>query len=129
VKNSFSAGWVGGFDIFCSGLAHLPSGAIFTAGGNLDNTGSTPVYATYTFNNLTNIWNARARHDIPALVSDGDGFDQRGDAEHRRRPLDCRGAGNERTYFIAQPSHRNTESAALPSDERRPRRPRLLLRS
>src|SRR4051794_11873757 len=44
-----------GFNIFCSGLAHLMDGSIFTAGGNKDQQ-LNGIVQTHTFNPATNTW-------------------------------------------------------------------------
>jgi len=44
-----------GFNIFCSGLAHLMDGSIFTAGGNKD-AQLNGIVQTHTFNPTTNTW-------------------------------------------------------------------------
>src|SRR3954453_5414990 len=44
-----------GFNIFCSGLAHLMNGDIFTAGGNKDQQ-LNGIVQTHTFNPTTNTW-------------------------------------------------------------------------
>jgi hypothetical protein len=44
-----------GFNIFCSGLAHLFDGRLFTAGGNKDQA-LDGLNQTYTFDAATNVW-------------------------------------------------------------------------
>ena len=44
-----------GYNIFCSGLAHLPDGSIFAAGGNKD-AQLNGIVQTHTFNPTTNTW-------------------------------------------------------------------------
>src|SRR4051794_36692357 len=44
-----------GFNIFCSGLAHLMDGSIFTAGGNKDQA-LNGIVQTHVFNPTTNTW-------------------------------------------------------------------------
>ena len=44
-----------GFNIFCSGLAHLTDGALFVAGGN-KNSALDGIVQTHVFNYLTNTW-------------------------------------------------------------------------
>src|SRR3954447_12101567 len=44
-----------GFNIFCSGLAHLMDGSIFTTGGNKDQQ-LNGIVQTHTFNPTTNTW-------------------------------------------------------------------------
>jgi hypothetical protein len=44
-----------GFNIFCSGLAHLLDGTVFTAGGNKDSQ-LHGIRQTHVFNPATNIW-------------------------------------------------------------------------
>jgi hypothetical protein len=44
-----------GFNIFCSGLAHLTDGSIFVAGGNKDQQ-LNGIVQTHTFNPATNTW-------------------------------------------------------------------------
>jgi hypothetical protein len=44
-----------GYNIFCSGLAHLPDGSLFTAGGNKD-AQLNGIVQTHTFNPNTNTW-------------------------------------------------------------------------
>jgi WD40 repeat protein len=44
-----------GHNIFCSGLAHLPDGSIFVAGGNLD-ARLDGIVQTHTFDPTTNTW-------------------------------------------------------------------------
>jgi hypothetical protein len=50
-----TAAWVSGHNIFCAGLAHLPDGRLFTAGGNADQF-SNGIVNTYTFNVANNAW-------------------------------------------------------------------------
>jgi len=48
--------WVDtGFNIFCSGLAHLPDGSIYAAGGNRDSS-LNGIVQTHTFDPATNRW-------------------------------------------------------------------------
>jgi hypothetical protein len=47
--------WETGFNIFCSGLAHLMNGSIFTAGGNKDSS-LNGIVQTHTFDPATNTW-------------------------------------------------------------------------
>ena len=44
-----------GFNIFCSGLAHLPDGRMFMAGGNLDQQ-LNGIVETHIFDPVTNLW-------------------------------------------------------------------------
>src|SRR6478752_8950208 len=44
-----------GFNIFCSGLAHLPDGRMFMAGGNLDQQ-LNGIVQTHIFDPVTNLW-------------------------------------------------------------------------
>jgi hypothetical protein len=44
-----------GYDVFCSGLAHLPDGNVFLAGGN-KNAQLQGIVQTHLFNHLTNTW-------------------------------------------------------------------------
>ncbi|HET7808503.1 MAG TPA: hypothetical protein VFK71_08370, partial [Gaiellaceae bacterium] len=44
-----------GFNIFCSGLAHLPDGRMFMAGGNLDQQ-LNGIIQTHIFDPVTNLW-------------------------------------------------------------------------
>ena len=44
-----------GFNIFCSGLAHLPDGRMFIAGGNLDQQ-LNGIVQTHIFDPVTNLW-------------------------------------------------------------------------
>ena len=44
-----------GFNIFCSGLGHLPDGSLFLAGGN-KNAALDGIRQTHTFNTATNTW-------------------------------------------------------------------------
>jgi hypothetical protein len=44
-----------GFNIFCSGLAHLLDGSVFMAGGN-KNSSLNGIRQTHTFNPVTNTW-------------------------------------------------------------------------
>ena len=44
-----------GFNIFCSGLAHLPDGSLFLAGGNKD-AALHGIVQTHTFSPTTNTW-------------------------------------------------------------------------
>jgi Galactose oxidase-like, Early set domain/Bacterial Ig domain len=44
-----------GFNIFCSGLAHLPDGRMFMAGGNLDQQ-LNGIVQTHLFDPVTNLW-------------------------------------------------------------------------
>ena len=44
-----------GFNIFCSGLAHLPDGRMFMAGGNLDQQ-LNGIPQTHIFDPVTNLW-------------------------------------------------------------------------
>jgi hypothetical protein len=55
VADAFTPDWVTGYDIFCSGLAHLSNGTLFFAGGNAD-PNSDGIFATHTFDYVTNIW-------------------------------------------------------------------------
>jgi hypothetical protein len=50
-----TAAWVSGHNIFCAGLAHLPDGRLFTAGGNADQF-SNGIVNTYAFNFANNSW-------------------------------------------------------------------------
>jgi fibronectin type 3 domain-containing protein len=51
-----TAVWVNtGYNIFCSGLAHLPNGLLFVAGGN-KNAQLEGIDKTHVFNYLTNTW-------------------------------------------------------------------------
>jgi Concanavalin A-like lectin/glucanases superfamily/Domain of unknown function (DUF1929) len=45
-----------GFNVFCSGLAHLTDGSLFLAGGN-KNAALDGIVQTHVFNYLTNTWN------------------------------------------------------------------------
>ncbi len=45
-----------GFNIFCSGLAHLPDGRMFMAGGNKDQQ-LNGIVQTHIFDPVTNLWN------------------------------------------------------------------------
>ena len=48
--------WVGtGYNVFCSGLAHLTDGRLFLAGGNLDS-GLNGIRQTHVFDSSTNAW-------------------------------------------------------------------------
>ena len=48
--------WVNtGFNVFCSGLAHLSDGTLFLAGGN-KNSGLDGIVQTHLFNHQTNAW-------------------------------------------------------------------------
>src|SRR5947199_156622 len=44
-----------GFNVFCSGLAHLMDGSIFVAGGNKDQQ-LNGIVKTHLFNPVTNTW-------------------------------------------------------------------------
>ena len=44
-----------GFNIFCSGLAHLPDGRMFMAGGNKDQQ-LNGIVQTHIFDPVTNLW-------------------------------------------------------------------------
>ena len=59
-----------GYNVFCSGLAHLPDGTLFVAGGNKD-----PqlhgIVQTHVFNPVTEHVEPGPRHGRRALVSDG----------------------------------------------------------
>ena len=48
-----------GFNIFCSGLAHLMDGTLFTAGGN-KNASLDGIRQTHVFNQATNTWSRGA---------------------------------------------------------------------
>jgi hypothetical protein len=48
-----------GFNIFCSGLAHLMDGTLFTAGGNKDSS-LNGIRQTHTFNASNNTWTRTA---------------------------------------------------------------------
>ena len=47
--------WVAGYNVFCSGLAHLIDGSLFLAGGNLD-AQFNGIVQTHVFNSATNTW-------------------------------------------------------------------------
>jgi Galactose oxidase-like, Early set domain/Bacterial Ig domain/Glyoxal oxidase N-terminus len=59
-----TAAWVSGHNIFCAGLAHLPDGRLFTAGGNADQF-SNGIVNTYTFNSANNAWTLGADMQYP----------------------------------------------------------------
>ena len=92
-----TAAWVSGHNIFCAGLAHLTDGTLFTAGGNLDRF-SNGIVNTYTFNAESNSWTLGADMQCARWYPVGDAVDQRGDADHRRPPLDPRGPPNGRQH-------------------------------
>ena len=91
-----------GYNVFCSGLAHLSDGALFLAGGNKDQQlrGS----STHVFNHKDQPVEPGAGHDAGALVSDGHPTEERREADHRGRPRHPRGAhdgGNLRSLRTA----------------------------
>ena len=47
--------WLAGYNVFCSGLAHLTDGSLFLAGGNLD-AQLNGIVQTHVFNSETNTW-------------------------------------------------------------------------
>ena len=55
-----------GYNIFCSGLAHLVNGKVFTAGGNKDPQFD-GIVQTHLFDPATNTW-AWAQHGGGTLV-------------------------------------------------------------
>ena len=117
-----------GFNIFCSGLAHLMDGSLFAAGAARRTLCSTGIRQTHVFDPTTNTWSlgpdmAAARwYPSVTPLSNGEMLITEGGPQHARgahRPMG--------------PSARSTTAslnlAALSLDGRRARRPRLLLRS
>ena len=51
--------WVSGYNVFCSGLAHLTDGSLFVAGGNAD-AASNGIVQTHVFDYNTNSWTRTA---------------------------------------------------------------------
>ena len=70
-----------GFNIFCSGLAHLPDGRMFIAGGNKDQQFN-GIVQTHIFDPGTNLWGLGPNMSGRALVSDSHAVEQRRDAHH-----------------------------------------------
>ena len=60
-----------GFNIFCSGLAHLPDGRMFMAGGNKDQQ-LNGIVQTHIFDPVDEPVEPRPEHAGRALVPDGD---------------------------------------------------------
>ena len=74
-----------GYNIFCSGFAHLSDGSLFIAGGNKD-AQLNGIVQTHLFNPATNTWLPRAEHGRRPVVSVGYPADERRNADHRGRP-------------------------------------------
>ena len=58
-----------GYNVFCSGLAHLLDGRLFIAGGNKDQQ-LNGIVQTHLFDPATNTWSLGPEHGGGALVSD-----------------------------------------------------------
>ena len=113
-----------GYNIFCSGLAHLMDGTLFVAGGNKDQQ-LDGIVQTHLFDPATNTWSLgpdmAAGRWYPTVTPLGNGEmliteggpGYAGGAQDRRQP--------------ARAQHRLAQPAALPVDGRRARRPRLRL--
>ena len=112
-----------GFNLFCSGLAHLMDGTLFFAGGN-KNANLDGIRQTHYFDSETNrLWAEYARRSV---VSERDPARQRRDADHRGLSRHARGAHDRGRHPRAH--DRGPEPAPLPVDRRRAQRPRVRLR-
>ena len=115
-----------GYNIFCSGLAHLMDGSLFLAGGN-KNAQLEGIVQTHVFDSGHQHVEPRAEHGGRPLVPERHPPAQRGDADHRGRAGHAGGAQDRRRPARAQ--HGLAQPAAVPVDRRGARRPRLLLGS
>ena len=115
-----------GFNIFCSGLAHLMDGTLFAAGGN-KNSSLDGIRQTHLFNQSSNTWSRGADMTVGSLVPDRHPAQGRGDADHRGRARRTRGAAERRDH--PQAHHRLARPASLSVDGRRARRQGVLLRA
>ena len=115
-----------GFNIFCSGLAHLMDGSLFVAGGN-KNAQLEGIVQTHIFDSNTNTWslgpNMAAGRWYPSVTPLNNGemlITEGGPDMPEVRKTD--GSLRALRHGLARP-------AAVPVDRRSARRPRLLLRS
>ena len=114
-----------GFNVFCSGLAHLVDGRLFLAGGNKDHS-STASSRRTSSTRRTNTWslgpNMAAGRWYPTVtpLRNGEMLITSGRVEH------ARGADARRRPAHAE--HRVAEPAAVSVDGRRAGRPGVLLR-
>ena len=114
-----------GFNIFCSGLAHLMDGSLFVAGGNKNAPrGHRPdPHLRPQLQQLE----SRAQHVGGPLVPERYSPEQRRDADHRRASRHARGAQDRRGPAHAR--HGLARSPALSLDGRSARWPCFLLGS
>ena len=115
-----------GYNIFCSGFAHLSDGSLFIAGGNKD-AQLNGIVQTHLFNPATNTWSLGPEYGRRPLVSVGHPADERRDADHRGRPRHPGGAQDR--WQPAGAEHGFAQPAALSLAGRGARRSRLLLRA
>ena len=96
---------VTGFNVFCSGLAHLMDGNMFLAGGNrsaaLDGIVQTHVF---NYRRTPGAWD---EHGGRALVSDRHAAAKRRDVDHRGWPGHSRGAHDRRNAARDDPASLN----------------------
>ena len=113
-----------GYNVFCSGLAHLVDGSLFVAGGNKD-AQLHGIVQTHVFNYLTNTWslgpNMAAERWYPTVtpLRNGEMLITEGgpDMPEVRTTVG----------LAARAEHRLAQPAAVPVDRRRAGRPRVLL--
>ena len=91
-----------GFNIFCSGLAHLMDGSLFAAGGNKDSA-LNGIRQTHTFNASTNTWTRAAdmafERWYPSVtpLRDGEMLITEGGPDMRRRCAQTNGSSARST--------------------------------
>ena len=113
-----------GFNVFCSGLAHLVDGRLFLAGGNKDAAAQRHRPDASLRPGDQHV-EPGAEHGGRPLVSDGHAAEQRRDADHLRAREHARGADARRRAAHAE--HGVAEPAAVSVDGRRARRAGVLL--
>ena len=115
-----------GYNIFCSGLAHLMDGSLFVAGGTKDPQ-LDGIVQTHFFDPKHQYVEPGAEHGGWTLVSERHPPVQRGDADHLGRTGHAGGAQDRR--WPARAQHGLAQPAAVSVDRRGAQWPCLLLGS